>query len=312
MSPAVGGPCPASAHGRPVGCARPCRSGRKTRPGSWPRSRPAETIGTPSAAPPPAPPPPTPVPWEAQRSCGPLRHNFLSKRVEADALGPVPETLAGPALGAERLEQRAQQCWNIGDGDVGGEHSVQARAVEIASEHDVVLAERRADEADVAEIRTRAAVWAAAHPKADALLAQAQLIEQGCELADQARQGALGFGHGEPAGRDGRAGHRVSNGPRNRLHRRDAVLRHQHFDARSVGGLDVGEDHILLGGKSYLRTQLVDDAPQPGTRADITDVGDASVLDVDADVQAPVALLVPAEMVVDRLPGELLWWLELE
>src|SRR4029077_13178972 len=131
-------------------------------------------------------------------------------------------------------------------------------------------AQRRAHEADVAEIGTRAAVGAAAHPEADALLAEAELIEEGCELADQAGQGTLSFGHGEAARRDGRAGHRIPDGPRNRLDRRDPVLRHQLLDSRSLSRLDAGQDHVLLGGEPYLWTQLVDDAGQPRTRTDHT------------------------------------------
>src|SRR6266478_6558961 len=125
---------------------------------------------------------------------------------------PVAEGLAWLGSRAELDEERSQQSRDLGDWYVGRKHTVEPRAVEIAAQHHVVLAKRGADEADVAKIGPRASVGAAAHAKADAFLGQAKLVEQGGQLAHEARQGTLCFGNRQPAGRDRGAGHRIADG----------------------------------------------------------------------------------------------------
>src|SRR6202030_2846982 len=80
----------------------------------------------------------------------------------------------------------------------------------------------------------------------------------------------------------------------------------------AIAGCDAGEDHVLLGGQPDLRSKLLHDPAKPAARSHAVDVRDASVLDEDAQVKEPIALLVPAEVVVDRLPGQMLRRLELE
>ena len=49
-----------------------------------------------------------------------------------------------------------------------------------------------------------------------------------------------------------------------RLDGNDAVLFQELVHPRALGGLDAGQDHVLLGGEPELRSQLLDDPPQPG------------------------------------------------
>src|SRR6266850_5910956 len=277
-----------------------------TRPGSWRRSPPVGTFRKPSAGPHPE------LRRKGARPARPSSCGDSVKGFEAGAINPVAEAFLGPAIGAEPLEKRLEQSGDLGDRNVGSEHAVESGAVEVAAEHDVIFAERRADKANVAQVWTRAAVRTATHAEADALIGETNLVEDRCELPDQSGQRALGFGDCKPAGGNRGAGHGVTDRLRDGFHRGDAVLGHQLLDARTVGGIDAGEDHVLLRGEPDLRAQLVDDLAQPGAGTDAVDVGDAAVLDVDADVEAAIALLVPAEVVVDRLPGEQLWRLELE
>src|SRR5260370_8899834 len=90
------------------------------------------------------------------------------------------------------------------------------------------------------------------------------------------------------------------------------MLRHQLLHARAVRRVDVREDDVLLCGQPDVRAQLVDELAQPGPRSHLVDVGDAAVLDENAHVESAIALLVPPQGVVDRLPGQLLRRLELE
>src|SRR5207248_11189281 len=103
---------------------------------------------------------------------------------------------------------------------------------------------------------------------------------------------------------DRRARHRVADRERDRLDRLDAMLRHELLDPRPLSRCDAREDDVLLRSQPDLRADLIDDAAQAGARAHVTDVGDAPVLDVDADIEVAVALLVPAEVVVHRLPAQ--------
>ena len=83
---------------------------------------------------------------------------------DALALAPVAEPFAGK-LRARVVEERStQHLRNLLELDVVHVELVEAGALEIAAEEHVVLAERGAHEADVAEVGTRAAVGAAGHP----------------------------------------------------------------------------------------------------------------------------------------------------
>src|ERR1700737_580630 len=123
-------------------------------------------------------------------SCGLLLSR--AQRVEPNPLDPVAETFAGVSLRAELHEDRAQEVDDFVDRHVRGIHAVEPGTFEIPSQHHVVLAERGADKADVAEIRAGAAVGAAAHPEADALLGQADLVEHRGDLSNQSGEHALG------------------------------------------------------------------------------------------------------------------------
>src|SRR5437667_4119672 len=116
----------------------PCRCSRTTRPGSSPRSRSLRISRTPSAS---------PLRVVGSRSCRLLRS--LAQSFETDALDPVAEAFARRAVRTEVDEHRAEQGWNRADGHVGRVQAVEARAVEVARQHDVVLAEGGADETHV-------------------------------------------------------------------------------------------------------------------------------------------------------------------
>src|SRR5260370_6483804 len=118
-------------------------------------------------------------------SCGLL--HMGTQAIETYPLDPIAEALARLVSRAELDEERSQQSRHLSDRNVGRKHTVEPRAVEIAAQHHAVLAKRGADEADVAKVRTRASVGAAAHSKADAFLGQAQLLEQAGQLPHPAR-----------------------------------------------------------------------------------------------------------------------------
>ena len=95
---------------------------------------------------------------------------------------------------------------------------------------DVVHVQAAADQADLGRGRARAGVRAAAHANPDPLVAIAALLQ----LADQVGQVALAFGHRQPAGGHGRAGHGVApQCAQLGAADREAVLRQQRLDARA-------------------------------------------------------------------------------
>src|SRR5437879_11915981 len=135
-----------------------------------------------------------------------------SKCVESAAVDPVAEAFIRISFGSKRLEQGTKKRWDFRHRHVGGVQAIEARAVEIAPEHDVVFAKRRADEADVAQVRTRAPVGAAAHPDADALFGKTQLVLHRADVGEQPghrprrlpdRQAAGGMRRPGPRGLDG-------------------------------------------------------------------------------------------------------------
>src|SRR5712692_8378583 len=120
-----------------------------TRPGSWPRWRPAGRTRTPSAGWPPGPRRRAPR-SAPTRSCRPLAQGEpFTELVEPHAIHPIAKPIAADPNAAVLGEQRTQQGRNLSDRDVGCVDAVEACAVEIAAEHHVVLAERGADEADI-------------------------------------------------------------------------------------------------------------------------------------------------------------------
>src|SRR5205814_10502944 len=62
---------------------------------------------------------------------------------------------------------------------------------------------------------------------------------------------------------------------------------------------DIGQQQVLLGGEADAAADGLDHVPQPATEPAVRAVPDAAVLDEHAQEGAPVALLVPPEMVLD-------------
>ena len=85
----------------------------------------------------------------------------------------VAEAFAGVALGGVAREQRIERGEDLRLVDVFAVQRVEALAAMVGAEHQVVAARRLADERDLAQVRTRAAVRAAADAQVDRRVAQA-------------------------------------------------------------------------------------------------------------------------------------------
>src|SRR5437879_3460790 len=76
------------------------------------------------------------------------------------------------------------------------------------------------------------------------------------------------------------------------------------LEKRPVGRLQSCEDDVLLGGQTGGQPEAADQLAERRTQLDAVLVLDPAVLDVKPVVEAAVALPVPAQVVVDRLPGQ--------
>src|SRR5262249_31774324 len=117
------------------------------------------------------------------RSCGHrLAAETVAQRIDTNPMAPVTEALPWCTLGGERRQGAFQERWDLAQRHVAGEERVQAGAQEVTAQMDVVLAESGAHEADVADVGPCAAVGAAGHPEADAVVRQPKAGNDPLEL----------------------------------------------------------------------------------------------------------------------------------
>ena len=183
---------------------------------------------------------------------------------------PVAEVAEGLAVGAFGLvagEDRDELGDDLVEGDVVLELDVEPVAEGPAAEEDgvgarsgravVVPGRRAADQADVGVVRPGAAVGAAGHPDGEAVGLEPEGRQSHLELVHDRRQGPLGLGHGQAAGRHRRAGHRPAADGRIPLDRRDPVRLEQRLDlglpgdgSRSASRIDCWQ--VIRAGVLYL------------------------------------------------------------
>src|SRR6185437_382433 len=143
----------------------------------------------------------------------------------------IAEMLARLPPGRVAAEEPVEGREDFRFPDVFADHLVEPLAMEAAANIEVVLAGRPAGQRDLGDIGPRTAVRAAGHPERDRLVRQPVPGEKRLELVDEARQIALAFGHGEAAGREGDAGHRIAAQRARALPRQKAVLAQELLDA---------------------------------------------------------------------------------
>ena len=81
------------------------------------------------------------------------------------------------------------------------------------------------------------------------------------------------------------------------------MLIEEGLDRGAVFGSDAGQQDVLLGGQPDGQSEFSDHLAQAGAEVLAAAISDASVLDVESEIPATVALFVPAEVVVDGKGG---------
>src|SRR6478736_5273924 len=214
---------------------------------------------------------------------------------QEDARGEIAEALAGEALVAPAGEERLQLGFELHFLDDVLVDLVQARAGDIAAEPELVLAGRFADEADLGHVRAGAAVRAAGGADDDLLVGEAELGGELLDAVDETRQGALGFGEAEAAGRHRGARHRgrVEKGGLVRgLH---AVRGEQRVDPGAIGRRPLGEEDVLVAAEAKLQVrEFFRNLAQRGLQRVGRDVLDAARLHEEREEVAAVDGALPA------------------
>src|ERR1700692_4788425 len=109
---------------------------------------------------------------------------------------------------------------------------------------------------------------------------------------------------GEAAGRDRRAAHGEASQRGQLRGQLDTMIAEQSLHRRAIGGRDARNDHVLLGRETQGGPEGLHQRAQGGAQRQARRVSDAAVLDVQAEEEVPVTLLVPAEVVLDPRPGD--------
>src|SRR5690242_13718809 len=102
--------------------------------------------------------------------------------------------------------------------------AIQASTALISAEIDLVFIGGFADEGDFGGVRPGAAIGAAGHANNQFLVRHAKIRENGLDAGGEAGEGALGFGKGEAASRQSRAGHGSEPGAAEGVCDTDAML----------------------------------------------------------------------------------------
>ncbi|TKW57249.1 hypothetical protein CTA1_2221 [Colletotrichum tanaceti] len=212
----------------------------------------------------------------------------------ADADAEVAEPLALLSLGRVPLQQRLHDGQDLVLLDALAEQLVQALSVVATAKVHVVRAECLADEGDLGEPRTGAAVGAARHAHDDRVLAQAVLLEAVLELGNKHRQVALRLSHGKAAGREGDAG-RGAESQAGELHVVKLVLLHKRRDGVHVLVGDVAENQVLIAREAELALVHLGDLAQACLHLELGGVLNAAVLDEEGEVIEARLVLLPAK-----------------
>src|SRR5690606_27494139 len=102
---------------------------------------------------------------------------------EACTMQEVAEAFVRLASGRVLRQQRLQRLEDLRFGDVLAVEGVEALAAVVGAEHQVVAARGLADQGDLAQVGTGAAVGAAGDAQQDRCLGQAQLLQDGLQPA---------------------------------------------------------------------------------------------------------------------------------
>src|SRR3984893_7978888 len=132
-----------------------------------------------------------------------------SRRDEAHAQKKFAEGLAvraQPRIGREQGLKRLDDGFVL---DVLGIELREPRAVEGTAEIKIVTARAFADQADLGEVRPRAAVRAAGHAEDDVFSRKPVRLQPLLERRDEIGEIALAFREREAAGRERNTGHRI-------------------------------------------------------------------------------------------------------
>lgn len=119
------------------------------------------------------------------------------------------------------------------------------------------------------------------------------------QLVDDAGESPFSFSDGEAAGGEGGTGDGVAADEREFFDREDPVFVEELIDFGLIGGVNIAEDEALEGSESDFHSEAIEDRAESGFDAEVTDILDTSIFDVDAEEQTSVALLMPAEVIID-------------
>src|SRR3954465_12155797 len=127
----------------------------------------------------------------------------------AGADDKIPERLVFEPFARVMAQHGVEGAENGLFPDVLKMHPVEPLAVEAAAEIKVVLARCPPAESDLRDVGPRTAIRAAAHADGDGLIGQVMAVEKRLNPGQKRRQVALALRHGETAGRQCDAGHRI-------------------------------------------------------------------------------------------------------
>src|SRR6187397_522479 len=179
-----------------------------------------------------------------------------------------------------------------------GVELVHARAVERRAEIEVVAARPFADQADLGEVRPRAAVRASGHADDDVVGRQSVRCKFLIERIEQLRQIALALGQREPAGRQRDTGHRIAS--QARPGREQAGLARDALDLGLLLRWHIGDDQVLVWRDAEIAIVHLRDGTQRTLLRGARHVVHTSVLYVQCEMATAVSTFSPAIAVAGR------------
>ena len=215
---------------------------------------------------------------------------------------------------AEVAERLALLSLSLVVGEYGGDllreilegHHILVLLVEPVSQEPAaqkhrVLAGRPAHDADIGVVGTRAGVGAASHAEREGVVREAELRHLRLEGVDEAGQHPLAFGDSQAAGRQGHAGHAPPPQRRDLLGGLHAMHMQNIGDSPPIGFRQIGEEQALVGRDPHARPDLGEDLPQGRLQLEAVAVDDAAVFYVEPIEKFSVALLKPADVVIEAM-----------
>src|SRR5579883_1240129 len=213
-------------------------------------------------------------------------------------MAEIAEAFMRQALGRKQREERLERLRDFRFGDPVEQAEIEARTLEVAAYVEGVEPGHAADDADVAGIGARAAVGATGDAHGEPLALEAVACKRRLDAGDERVVYALRLGEREPASGKRRASERPAPHRAQLLGEHDVGAAEDTLDLGAMLGLHVAQQQVLARADDGIEAEAGNRLAERAARL----ARDPAARDRHAEIEPPVALLMPAQVIAHLEP----------